>query len=277
MMKLEEFHLEHILECWWNLLPELHSSMDKEVLKGWLKKYIEGIQPRKMDDTLVETDQNLEELLRISQVQGINHQLYFKSLFFLPQAFQDCAKTIDSSSRDLTVLDESKKIIMEDLANHIGDSFAITRDLLQKELNTTATLLRVTKAANSSLELVTVLRTISDEIVKTLDARVCNSFLFPDPDKVGYYVILDDVTKGGYVIPDPPELFGLDALQRGEPVMCYDAALDPRTDKRTVEFFDLKSLLAFPLISKGRVVAAGLIVMKDYHQFTTSEIDLAVK
>lgn len=275
-MKIENVHIEKVFEHWWNLLPELHSSMEKEVLSGWLNSYIKGIRPRVMDDTLDGTDENLEELLRLSHFSGINHQLYFKSLFLLPQAFQDYTKTMEPSSSIYNELDDSRKIVMDDLAGHIGESFSITRDLLQKELNTTATLLRVTKAANSSLELAKVLRTISDEVVRALNARACNSFLFPDPERVGYYIILDDIAQEGYVVPDPPELFGLDALQRGEPVMCYDAALDPRTDKRTVEFFNLKSLLAFPLISKGRVVAAGLVVMNDYHHFTQSEVDLVM-
>lgn len=164
-------------------------------------------------------------------------------------------------------------VVQKDFSSHMSNFYRQAVINSNKESSRSATLLRVTKAANSSLELDKVLQAISDEIINALNALACNSYLFPDKLKYGQYYLLGEYQK--VMMFPTPELFGLDALQRGEPVFCYDAATDPRTDKKTVEF-KLKSLMAFPLISNGKTIAAGLIVMKDYHHFTQDEVDLVM-
>ena len=176
---------------------------------------------------------------------------------------------------DMAELDTLRQLVLVDFSTQMVDFFRDAIERQNKEISSTATLLRVTTAASSSLDLEKVLQVISNELVQALDARACNSFLFTERSKIGNYYLLD-VMPNEYIVPDPPEPFMLEALETGQPVICYDPALDPRTDKKTVEFFDLKSLLAFPLISKGKPIAAGLLVMNDYHHFTQEEIDLVM-
>ncbi len=268
-----------IVKIWFDLIrASLTIEMSDKELLTRLRIILETF----VDEVNKEWDENsikeAENLLFSLQKEGFSNSdlieiilLFSNAIRFVevsnPQEFQGSEI---SNSKPLSLL--ANQTISKKLAILFNQAVAVQKQSQER----TATLLRVAKACSSSLNLETVLQTISDEIIQALDAYALNSFLFSDRFLNGNYYLLNHFSPIGYNVPDPPEPFTLEVLQRGIPITCYDAALDPRTDKKTVEFFGLKSLMAFPLISKGKTIAAGLIVMKDYHHFTQEEVDFVM-
>lgn len=147
---------------------------------------------------------------------------------------------------------------------------------LNRQQDRISSLLRVAQAASSSLALDEVLRVISEEVIRVLNAFGCNAFLFPDRSKYGNYYLIEPLPPADYHVPDPPDRFTMEALIRKEPVISYDVMQDPRTDKRTMKYFGLKSAMAFPFVFQNRAVAAGFVAMVEHHHFTQDEIDLVM-
>ena len=260
--------IDRILEKWmWNLPDTFSSRVSKDELRAWLSIYFECL---KDPGSCADTHQLTMGLLSDFHLRGGQLDDFFFGMLQFLQALHHY-EDYDNA----TVLNELRHLVLADFSSQMVIFYRDALERQNKEISAAATLLRVTTAASSSLDLEKVLQVISRELVQALDARACNSFLFSERSKIGNYYLLD-VMPNEYVVPDPPEPFMLEALQSGKPVICYDPALDPRTDKKTVEFFDLRSLLAFPLISKGKPIAAGLLVMNDFHHFTQEEIDLVM-
>lgn len=272
-------HQESILSAWLKQVRLANDlSVPEHTLRTWLSKYLSVfLRIMECGETPELTSQLIEATQPVLQC-GMTVDESIVTMLYLSHAVETLEisqfqKGSDNENAYVTSLKDRVIHIDARIVANLIDQ--ITKALTQQQ-ERTATLLRVAKAASSSLDLEKVFRCISDEIVQSLGAASCNSFLFPDRSKYGNYFLLEPFPVSGYKVPDPPELFGLDALQRGEPVMCYDAALDPRTDKDTVRFFGLTSLMSFPLISNGKTIASGLIAMKDYHHFTQDEIDLVM-
>lgn len=258
---------EQIIVGWMTLNEG--SSFPADGLQTWFTDYITSLSTREGSPT---SHQLILDLLSRHTAAGGSLHEFFVGMFNLAFAIRE---TRPATPEQVEQLRELKELVLQDYTSQMVITYTELLEKQKKEFNTISTLLRVTKAASSSLDLEKVLQVISSEIVQALHARACNSFLFPEKSRIGNYYLLD-VMPNEYIVPDPPEPFMLAALESGEPVICYDPALDPRTDKKTVEFFGLKSLLAFPLISKGKPIAAGLVVMDDYHHFTQAEIDLVM-
>ena len=261
--------LSRVSQSWQHWIRETTDlQFESAALEKWLEDYFSALWHRTKP---TDSQFQMSRLLGIFQENNPLPDDFFLLFFGLSNILSKVC--MEKSHYD--PLHAWLSVVQKDFSSHMSNFYRQAVINSNKESSRSATLLRVTKAANSSLELDKVLQAISDEIINALNALACNSYLFPDKLKYGQYYLLGGVPEG-YDVPDPPELFGLDALQRGEPVFCYDAATDPRTDKKTVEFFKLKSLMAFPLISNGKTIAAGLIVMKDYHHFTQDEVDLVM-
>jgi len=260
--------IDRILEKWmWNLPDTFSSRVSKDELHAWLSSYFECL---KDPGTRADTHPITMGFLSLYHSRGGQLDDFFFGMLQFLQALHNCEDYDNAAD-----LIEMRHLVLADFSTQMVVFYRDALERQNKEISGAATLLRVTAAASSSLDLEKVLQVISKELVQALDARTCNSFLFTERSKIGNYYLLD-VVPNEYIVPDPPEPFMLEALQTGKPVICYDPALDPRTDKKTVEFFELKSLLAFPLISKGKPIAAGLLVMNDYHHFTQEEIDLVM-
>lgn len=260
--------IDRIIHNWIRGLPaSVTDRISADELRNWLVRYLQSLQ----DPDSVENYQQLTiRLLSTFQSRGGVINDFVISMLQFPCALQENDPDSDGNG-----FKELRQLVLTNFSSQMVSFYRETLEGKNREINLADTLLRVTTAASSSLDLEKVLHIISKELVQALNARGCNSFLFTEKSRIGNYYLLD-VMPMEYIVPDPPEPFMLEALETGEPVICYDPALDPRTDKKTVEFFDLKSLLAFPLISKGKPIAAGLLVMNDYHHFTREEIDLVM-
>ncbi len=121
-----------------------------------------------------------------------------------------------------------------------------------------------------------VLYSISQEIINATGAWGCNSFLFPERSKHGYYYLIEPEPSPEYKVPDPPDLFTREALETAKPVFAEDVMADPRTDKRTMRFFGIKSALAFPLVFHGSAVAAGFMCFDERRHMTDEEIEIVM-
>lgn len=273
MVKFSDLHLNTIMTHWKLLSKENFEFpvVDEEIF-NWLKTYLAAHNSG--DPTAV----RLDELFWLFRSKGCSTNGFIHVLNFLPVAIKSSlAQSFHSGSgRDSPSSLVLSEQMHRDLTEKLAVFFDKAIDKQEREYNKAATLLKVTKAASSSLEINEVLRVVATEITSVVGPSTCTGFLFPEHSQFGNYQLLEWTNLQGYTVPDPPEAFTLEALQSGQPVSCYDPALDPRTDKTAVKMFNLKSLLAFPLISKGKPVAAGLLCMRDYHHFTQEEIELVL-
>lgn len=141
---------------------------------------------------------------------------------------------------------------------------------MQSEM--TASMLRVAKSANLSLELDTVLKIIAEELNKALGIKGSQRVkVFIMRDKPEYRFVVEPPTDFS---PYPPSQFTRDAFRLKEIQYCYDAAKEPRCDQTAVKKFRAKSLLAVPFVSQGEVLAAALINPRTYRRFTHEELEL---
>jgi signal transduction histidine kinase len=252
-------------------------SLSEQELFQRLQEYFDALIQQIQEPAGVNSPdaQFLTDFAAIFTHSGSSHADIIEIIFLLLTVIEDF-ELFPGVQMDRDDIAQVKSHILHIMAKNAGNYFDQITQTGIRQQERFVTLLRVAEAASSSLDLDKVMRTISDEIVRALDAQSCNSFLFPERSRYGQYYLLDPLPPPGYAVPDPPELFGLSALVQKEPIICYDAALDPRTDKETVRFFGLKSLMAFPILYHGKAIASGIIVMKDYHHFTQEEIDLVM-
>jgi signal transduction histidine kinase len=242
-------------------------------LQTWLSRYLDAFIQETDEDQVRASDEVFCQFAGAVTSAGAPVAAATETMLWLSHAVE----TLRSAGHRGDVRQDCLSgLIMRRMAHNLTSFVENLAKESDRRQARTDTLLRVAKAASSSLDLDKVLHIIADEITQALDTASCNSFLFRESPRSGHYILLDSDPESDYHVPDPPELFGMDALTKGEPVICYDAALDPRTDKETVRYFGLTSLMAFPLISNGKTIASGLVVMKDYHHFTQDEIDLVM-
>lgn len=269
LIKLGNYH-HQIVDRWFeSVRNSLRIPLSDTELIDWLNQYFCAFMEQLDIKSYDLSNQLFSDLTHSLIEQGLQPSDAINLMLLFPQILENSDCFDKNDFLDQRLCSQIYLSINQNVSDFMNST--VSENLQQQKR--TATLLKVAKAASSSLDLETVMRTISDEIVKALDALRCNTFLFPAKSKYGNYYLLD-ILDPAFKVPDPPERFCLEALSSQEPVICYDAALDPRTDKETVRFFDLKSLMAFPLVSKGKTIAVGLIVMKDYHHFTKEEIEL---
>lgn len=225
----------NIVKTWENLLQASFSiSMSSEELLPRLDNFLESF----IEDVHNQLDLSLRKAideLKISlQKTGLSNTDLIEAILLFPHAIQSVENSL---LQDFQGIKNSNKKSLSILANRVIASnlaflFNLSKEAQKKSQERTAILLRVAKACSSSLNLEKVLQSISQEIIQALDAEALNSFLFTEPSKIGNYYLLNHFSPAGYKVPDPPEHFTLEALQRGIPITCYDAALDPRTDKK---------------------------------------------
>jgi signal transduction histidine kinase len=250
-------------------LPFTDLEFDK-----WLKKVFDAIYYDIQRGTKSELDGVINEFVIAMQSFGIEFNTIIRSFLPIGSILPENNLSKGTGSDNRFCSSGFNPLLLNSFSSVMSNCISQMVAAYKKEKETSANLFSLVNKANSCLDLGEVLSVISDEIVRAVDALEVSGYLFPNRSRYGNYYLLYPNPLPGYIVPDPPELFGLDALKRKEMVTCYDASVDPRTDKYTVQLYNLKSLMAFPLIAQGNVVAAGIVTMKDYHHFTQEEIDL---
>jgi signal transduction histidine kinase len=135
----------------------------------------------------------------------------------------------------------------------------------------------VARAINEGQDLENILCRAADQLTALIEASACFVLLL-DPD-TGHLQgaaaskgRIEDV-KMVNLAPDANSV-AMSAVRERKPIVITDAANDPRPNAQLVERFGEKSLLALPMMHRGRII--GAIVFDDIEKqrrFTQAEID----
>jgi len=63
-------------------------------------------------------------------------------------------------------------------------------------------------------------------------------------------------------------------IETGEPLVVRDLSADPRLTRPVVREDGFRSAAVFPLISSGKVLGSLFVITRDYHEFTSQEMEL---
>ncbi|MGH2458989.1 MAG: GAF domain-containing protein [Chloroflexota bacterium] len=123
-----------------------------------------------------------------------------------------------------------------------------------------AVLLEVAQAAGSTLDLHEVLERVAEKTARLTGADRCSLWLLDGTRDLLLPAAIYGIDPSFAVrwkrkiLAIKDERLSQEAITTGQPVIVLDAASDPRTDKKAVDFFGDKSILVVPLASKGRVI-----------------------
>ncbi len=123
-----------------------------------------------------------------------------------------------------------------------------------------AVLLEVAQAAGSTLDLHEVLERVAEKTARLTGADRCSLWLLDSTHDLLLPAAIYGIDPSfaarwkRKILPIKDERLSQEAITTGQPVIVLDAATDPRTDKKAVDFFGDKSILVVPLASKGRVI-----------------------
>jgi signal transduction histidine kinase len=158
---------------------------------------------------------------------------------------------------------------------------------LREQQERTALMLEIAQTASGTLELDEVLRCVARGIATAAGVRHCGFYLVDEEQGllvprvgVGEFHTLPSIPKGAS-LKWTQDIIAADAFSRQvleckEPVACYNARTDPRTDKEAIRLLGVKSLLAVPFVIRERVlVVAFACTFEDYRTFTEEQIEMA--
>ncbi len=135
----------------------------------------------------------------------------------------------------------------------------------------------VGRAITESLELSKILETCADRLSSLLDTSACFVLLKEGDDLVGAVAggeVREDITAVRLKHGD--QSLALSALEAMRPLVATDATQDSRVNPALVKRFGEKSLLAIPMIHRGRAI--GVLLFDDRRSqrlFTPGEIERA--
>lgn len=194
-------HQESILSAWLEQIRQANLLwLPEEILRSWLPDYLavflkmmeSGETPELAVQLLEATVPVLENGVPLPDIiattQYLSHAV----------AAMEASQSLNDLPGDAAELSFLKEHVIQTNASLLADLIGQSNKELTRQQERTATLLRVAKTASSSLDLEKVLRCISEEIIKSLDAADCNSFLFPDRSKYGNYYLIDPASLNGY-------------------------------------------------------------------------------
>jgi signal transduction histidine kinase len=135
----------------------------------------------------------------------------------------------------------------------------------------------VGRAITESLELSKILETCADRLASLLDTSACFVLLKEGDSLVGAVAggeAREDISN--VRIKPGDQSLALAALEARRPLVATDAVNDPRVNSALVKRFNEKSLLAIPMIHRGRAI--GVLLFDDRRSqrlFTPGEIERA--
>jgi PAS domain S-box-containing protein len=151
----------------------------------------------------------------------------------------------------------------------------------QQRLRQTETLLSVSRAVGSTLDISEVARRTIRELVRALDADMGGAWrLAPTRDRLvplaGYHIPRDNFGElSAALIPTGNAL--MDVVRAlGSPVYATDSKADPRFEHPLLRLVPHKSVLVLPMRVKDEIVGGFAIVWtRRHHVFTADELRLA--
>ncbi|MBI4242392.1 MAG: GAF domain-containing protein, partial [Candidatus Rokubacteria bacterium] len=173
--------------------------------------------------------------------------------------------------------------LLTSLADHAAvalDRTNLVREL-KVQLQETQTLLTVSQAVNSTLDLTETLRRVARETAQALRADTVGAYLV-DADRkylhpiAGYHVpkhLLQTFLKHPIPIKGHPAVE--EAWEHRRPVYSSNADADPRIDQNTLQRFLQRSVLFVPMVVKGEPIGGLLVTWWEAeHAFTPEELRL---
>ncbi len=186
-------------------------------------------------------------------------------------------------SRQRRVFEEDEIKLAEALATSAAVAIRNARlyEETQLRLRHTETLVSVSQAVGSTLDLTEILRRTTREMARAIGADTGIAWLLaPDGHRflplVGYHVpknLLPDSATLSVVVGDP-------LIRRSrsliEPICSADSQADPRFDHPLARLIPHKSILVQPMLWKGEVIGGFSIVWtREMHRFNREELRLA--
>ena len=186
-------------------------------------------------------------------------------------------------SRQRRVFEEDEIKLAEALATSAAVAIRNARlyEETQLRLRHTETLVSVSQAVGSTLDLTEILRRTTREMARAIGADTGIAWLLaPDGHRflplVGYHVpknLLPDSATLSVVVGDP-------LIRRSrsliEPICSADSQADPRFDHPLARLIPHKSILVQPMLWKGEVMGGFSIVWtREMHRFNREELRLA--
>jgi signal transduction histidine kinase len=172
------------------------------------------------------------------------------------------------------------------LAQALGTSAAVgirnarLHEETELRLRHTETLVSVSQAVGSTLDLSEVLRRTTREMVRALGADTGMAWLLtPTRDRfvplVGYHVPKDLLGKAGLAALKVDDPFFATVGGLKAPVTVTDGTTRPWSDTSIARFMEHKSLLIQPILWKGELIGAfSVLWVRAAHRFTPEELRL---
>jgi signal transduction histidine kinase len=172
------------------------------------------------------------------------------------------------------------------LAQALGTSAAVglrnarLHEETQLRLRHTETLVSVSQAVGSTLDLSEVLRRTTREMVRALGADTGIAWLLtPTRDRfvplVGYHVPKDLLNKAALAALKVDDPFFASVGGLAEPVTVTDGAAVPWTERSIPALMEYRSLLIQPVRWKGQLIGAfSVLWVREPHRFTPEELRL---
>ena len=151
----------------------------------------------------------------------------------------------------------------------------------QQRLRRAETLVNVSRALNSTLDLTEVMRRIARETCRAVGADMVGAFVADDEARslrpvAGYRVPKDLLERFlAYPIPLRGHRILEEAWRERRPAWSSDVTTDPRVDQESVARFPHRSSLFFPIAVRGEPVGAFFVAwLHEPHAFTLEETSL---
>jgi signal transduction histidine kinase len=157
---------------------------------------------------------------------------------------------------------------------------------LREQQKRTALMLEITRTTSRSLDLDTVLRQAAQDIAAAAGTEHCLIFLTGDDSQSGVlWAVTEELPpataerlrrsldrsltlSGSVLIPS--------VVEGMQPLTCYDAQTDPRTDRELMTALGFRSVLEVPFVHRDHVLGVAIVVTFDgCRDFTDEQIELA--
>lgn len=215
---------------------------------------------------------------RQAQEMGIDAEAYLAALQQVPIIAKERLQVIMTAqiqlAQMLATLGWEHKQLM-------GASATFNADLIKAQQHI-ALMLHTAQTTNSALEPDQVLERVADALIAAVDVPYCGIYLLDAERGVLVPRVLRKPTtetdraelREPQLDPVAHTLMG-EGLAQQLPVVCYDAATDPRLSQEMSRTWNVKSVLAVPLRVSAKVLGMALLsTTSDYRHFTPDEIEL---
>lgn len=131
----------------------------------------------------------------------------------------------------------------------------------------------VSRAIASTIDLEQTLRLVARNLVRLVDASLCQIALLDEDGEEWYGAAASDQeedwkrTHGEH----GQKSFIFDVVDRGEPVVVEDVTSSPLVDQEYVTAFGVRSLLAIPLVADSKAIGVAVLAERDHTRTFTAE------